>query len=64
LLLYLVGFKNFIELVTIIGGVFLAIESIMVILMHHKLRGRRHRGELILIVVFILGALYEITKNL
>lgn len=64
LVLYLVGLKNFIELVTITGGVFLALESIMVILMHHKLRGRSHRGELILIAIFILGGLYEISKAL
>lgn len=64
LVLYLAGLRNFIELVAVIGGVFLAIESIMVILMHHKLRGKRHRGELVLIAVFILGGLYEIIKNL
>ena len=64
LALYLLGLRNFIGLVTVIGGVFLALESIMVILMHHKLRGRPHRGELILIAIFILGALYEILKTL
>ncbi len=64
LALYLAGLRNFIELVTVVGGVFLATESIMVILMHHKLRGRAHKGELILIAIFILGGLYEIIKNL
>ncbi len=61
---YLLGLRNFIELVTVIGGVFLAAESIMVILMHHKLRGRAHKGELILIAIFILGGLYEIWRTL
>ena len=64
LILYLAGLRNFIGLVTVIGGVFLATESIMVILMHHKLRGRSHKGELILIAIFILGGLYEIWKTL
>ena len=64
LVLYLLGLRNFIGLVTVVGGVFLALESIMVILMHHKLRGRTHKGELILIAVFILGGLYEIWKTL
>lgn len=64
LVLYLAGLRNFIELVTVVGGVFLAAESIMVIRMHHKLRGRSHRGELVLIAIFILGGLYEIIKNL
>ena len=64
LVLYLAGLRNFIELVTVIGGVFLALESIMVILMHHKLRGRVHKGELTLIIVFILGGLYEIWRTL
>lgn len=63
LILYLVGLRNFIGLVTVVGGVFLATESIMVILMHHKLRGRSHKGELILIAIFILGGLYEIVKT-
>lgn len=64
LILYLAGLRNFIELITITGGVFLALESIMVILMHQKLRGRAHKGELILIAAFILGGLYEIFKAL
>ena len=64
LVLYIAGLRNFIELITVTGGVFLALESIMVILMHHKLRGRTHKGELILIAVFILGGLYEIFKAL
>lgn len=64
LVLYLLGLRNFIELVTIVGGVFLALESIMVILMHHKLKGRSHKGELVLIAIFILGGLYEIVKAL
>lgn len=63
LILYLLGLRNFIGLVTVVGGVFLALESIMVILMHHKLRGRTNFGELILIAVFILGGLYEIVKT-
>lgn len=64
LALYLAGLRNFIEMVTVIGGVFLATESIMVILMHHKLQGRAHKAELALVIVFVLGALYEILKTL
>ncbi len=63
LALYLLGLRNFIGLVTVVGGVFLAAESVMVILMHHKLQGRPHKGELILIAIFILGGLYEIFKT-
>lgn len=64
LVLYLMGLRNFIELISVIGGVFLAMESIIVIRMHHKLKGKSHGGELILIAIFILGGLYEIWKIL
>lgn len=64
LVLYIAGLRNFIELVTLTGGVFLALESIMVILMHHKLRGRTNFGEIALIIIFVIGGLYEIFKAL
>ncbi|HEY4498196.1 MAG TPA: aromatic amino acid transport family protein [Candidatus Paceibacterota bacterium] len=62
LLLYFFGFNNFIGLVGFIGGVFLALESIMVVLMYLKLRQKPVFLYLPLILVFALGALYEIWR--
>lgn len=59
LLFYVMGLRNFIELVGIVGGVFLAGESAMVALMHSKMKGGT-RYALFFILVFLGGALYEL----
>ncbi|MBI2010885.1 MAG: hypothetical protein HYS89_01470 [Candidatus Colwellbacteria bacterium] len=62
LILFFFGLNNFIGLVGFIGGVFLALESIMVVLMYLKLRHKSVLLYLPLILVFLLGALYEIWR--
>lgn len=57
--LYALGLRNFIELVGVVGGVFLAAESAMVALMHSQLKGWSVY-TLLLILIFIGGALYEL----
>ncbi|MBI2592916.1 MAG: hypothetical protein HYW37_02030 [Candidatus Colwellbacteria bacterium] len=59
--LYFAGLGNFIKLVGISGGVFLALESIMVILMYGKIKTFGWFSRL-LIAVFLLGGLYEILQ--
>ncbi|MCK9186933.1 MAG: hypothetical protein M0P05_00065 [Candidatus Colwellbacteria bacterium] len=59
LIIYFLGSGDFIRLVGISGGVFLAAESIMVILMGRKIFGRR-ATDIVLATVFILGIAYEI----
>jgi len=70
LLLFLAGFKNFLALISIVGGVFIALEGIFITLMW--LRARKIKSEEVifkklnpliiyaLITVFIGGILYEI----
>ena len=69
LLLYLVGLKNFLHLVSLIGGVFIALEAILIILMWRqssKIRGTVLFRQLpkfliyFLLIIFGLGIIYQI----
>lgn len=64
LFFYLLGFNNFIQLVGLSGSIFLALESVMVVLMRGRISARTSWWGKGLIAVFILGALYEILKSL
>ncbi|OGY60780.1 MAG: hypothetical protein A3G58_02215 [Candidatus Colwellbacteria bacterium RIFCSPLOWO2_12_FULL_46_17] len=57
--LYTSGLTSFIGLLAIVGGVFLAIDSIMAILMYSKIKGWK-LSTIALFIVFAIGALYEI----
>lgn len=59
LLLFTFGFGGLIEILGLAGGVFLALESMMVVLMYFKIRGWNFAGSL-LCLVFAVGAFYEI----
>jgi amino acid permease len=62
LFFYFAGSQDFTRLVSISGGIFLAIESIMVVLIWQKIKnGKRYLGYP-LIVVFALGVLYELLQ--
>ncbi len=70
LLLFLAGFQNFLALVSVIGGVFIAVEGIFIVLMW--LKARRVKSEeiifkkispiiaYILVVVFVGGMIYKL----
>lgn len=69
LLLYLVGLRNFLSLVGFIGGVFIALEAILIILMWRMLSKTKNATFLIrlpkfliyfLLIVFSLGIIYQI----
>ena len=59
LILFLIGFKSFIPIISITGGVFLGIDGILILLMYKKIGGKN-----IVIYplssVFLLGIVYEI----
>ncbi len=64
LVLYLAGIQNFLEAVSITGGVFLALEAVFVTIMWAKAEPRRH---LVLVtapfyIIFTIGAVYEIVR--
>jgi amino acid permease len=58
LILFFLGFRDFIALVGILGGVFLAIEHTMVTLMWRKATGNKPLWSYVVIALFVIGALY------
>jgi hypothetical protein len=58
--IYFLGSSDFLTLIGITGGIFLAAESIMVVLMGRKAFGGRF-SDLPLIAVFVFGMIYEIS---
>lgn len=61
LTLYLIGFQNFLDLISLTGGIFLGLEGLMVILMWQKII-KRNPLSYALIILLLLGVLYEIVK--
>ena len=58
--LYLAGMSNFIQIIGIVGGVFGALESIMVILMYKRINGGWGFLGKALVLVFALGIFYQL----
>lgn len=58
-ILYLFGFRNFIEVIGFVGAIALAIEGILIILMYNKIKGKWILTFPI-ILALILGMIYEI----
>ena len=56
--LYLSGLSNFIQLIGIAGGIFLAIESVLVVVIYSKLKGWRALNTF-LVIVFLAGIIYQ-----
>ena len=61
-LLYFYNSSDLITFMGIAGGIFLALESIIVVLMRNKLKPVGLRGYFIMLV-FLVGMFYEILKN-
>jgi hypothetical protein len=59
LVIYFLISGDFLTLVGVGGGIFLAAESIMVVLMRRKISGAR-LSDLVLAVVFLIGIIYQI----
>jgi len=59
LILYLLGVRSFIPIISFIGGIFLGIDGILILLMYRKIGGKK-----IIIyplsAVFLLGIIYEL----
>lgn len=58
-LFYLVGFRNFIDVIGFVGGVALAIQGILIILMYNKIK-QHWILTLPLILILLAGIVYEI----
>ena len=61
LALFLIGIKNFIPVISFVGGIMLGIDGILILLMYQKIKtGVRRNLTYPLILVFIGGIVYEI----
>ena len=58
--LYLSGLSNFIRIIGVVGGVFGAMESIMVVLMYNRVRRKRSFFGIAIILVFAVGIIYQL----
>jgi amino acid permease len=60
LFLYLIGIKSFIAVIGFAGGVMIAIEGILILLMHRKINPKKKFITYPLIAVFLAGIIYSI----
>jgi len=60
LVLYLVGLKNFIAVIGFVGGVMLAVDGILILLMYNKMKPKRKLINYALILVFLVGIIYSL----
>jgi len=60
LFLFLIGIKNFIPVISFVGGVMLGIDGILILLMYQKIKPERKLLISPLILIFLFGIIYEI----
>jgi len=60
LLLYLAGVKSFIAVIGVVGGIMLAVDGILILLMYKKLRPERKIFVYPLILLLLGGIIYSI----
>ncbi len=59
--LFLIGVKNFIVVIGVAGGVMIAVDAILILLMYRKIKGKKVNFIVFsLIFLFLLGIIYEI----
>ena len=59
LFLFLIGINHFLSVISIIGGVMIGIDGILILLMYHKIK-RKNLLVYPLIAMFVFGIIYEI----
>ena len=60
LILFLIGIKSFIVVISAVGGIMLGVDGILIILMYKKINPQKKALVYPLIFIFALGILYEI----
>lgn len=60
LILFLIGVKSFISVIALVGGVMLAIDGILILLMYQKINPKKKLLTYSLILVFLAGIVYSI----
>ncbi len=61
--IYFLANRDLVSLISVAGGVFLGLESAIVILMWEKLKSKKLWLNRMIVFVFIVGALYEVLKR-
>ena len=64
LLLFLWGFQDFLSVISLVGGVAMGLEGILILLMYKKIRPNKVWLVLPLLLIFVLGMGYEIVYSL
>ena len=64
LILFLLGFQDFLKVIGFVGGIMLGMEGILILLMYKKIKPGKMALVYPLILVFLGGILYEITSFL
>lgn len=59
LILFLAGFKNFIPIISFVGGVMLGIDGTLILLMYHKIKPKDYLVYPLILILFS-GIIYEI----
>lgn len=57
---YFLGFKNLVSLLSFLGGVFLGIDGILMLLMYKKIKPEKKNLVYFLSLIFVLGIIYEL----
>jgi len=60
LILFLIGIKKFISVISFVGGIMLGIDGILILLMYQKIKPERKLLSSSLISIFLAGIIYEI----
>jgi len=60
LILFLIGIKSFISIISVVGGIMLGIDGILILLMYRKIRPERKFLIYPLALIFLGGIIYEI----
>jgi len=60
LMFFLAGFKNFISVIAMVGGVMLGIDGILILLMYQKIKPRKNFLIYLLTLIFLGGIVYEL----
>jgi len=64
MILFLTGFKNFIDIFSLVGGVLLGSDGILILLMYQRARPDRKAITYPLLLIFIGGIIYELAYYL
>jgi hypothetical protein len=60
LVMFLAGLQDFLQVISLVGGVMLGVEGTLILLMYNKIRPERKWLVCPLIIIFLLGIGYEI----